>query len=267
MEKAIDNALEKRGFTDSITEAILNAASDASRGYLAALEIAASQLGRAFAAANVTGRGAAAFTPPVLSMIGRQLVERGEAVWRRQNGRLEWISSYSLRDGSYVATLADGRTLAVAPGQVFAARWNTDLLTGLGIAPLDTARTLKSLVERLEASMAAEGNASVGYLLPVPSDGAAGNIAALKADLAKLDGRIAIVETTRAGWGAQAVTAPRRDYELMRLGPNLPQGNVLLFEQAQEYALAACGYPVQLVQRSDGTAQREAWRRYLHGTV
>ena len=46
-----------------------------------------------------------------------------------------------------------------------------------------------------------------------------------------------------------------------------PEGNVRLFRSAKEAVLGACGYPVQLDQDSDGTAQREAWRRYLHGTV
>lgn len=40
-----------------------------------------------------------------------------------------------------------------------------------------------------------------------------------------------------------------------------------LFTAAREAVLAACGFPVQLAQSADGTAQCEAWRRYLHETV
>lgn len=259
---------EKRGFTDAITQAIIaNAANTAASAYLGALEIAAGQLSRAFASATVTGPNAAAFTPDVLGCIGRNLVEAGESVWLRRGQDLLFVNTYERRrDSEYVLTIGE-RTTVAAPSSVVAVRWNIDQDTGLGLAPLATARTLRTLVQRLEQSMADESSAATGYLLPVPSDGNAGNVSTLKSDIADLKGRIAIVETTRGGWDGGVSASPRRDYELQRLGPRIPDGNVQLFEKAQEAVLAACGYPVQLMQNADGTGQREAWRRYLHGTV
>ena len=36
---------------------------------------------------------------------------------------------------------------------------------------------------------------------------------------------------------------------------------------AAKIRYVACGVPVELVHPSEGTGQREAWRRFLHGTV
>ena len=259
---------EKRNYTDVVTQALIEASADtAAQGYIAALEIAAGQLSRAFASAGVTGAGQRAFTPAVMAQIGRSLVETGEAVYLRQGQRLIWAPAYTiLPDGRYQAETAAG-AVVVAADRAFHATWNLDRTSMRGIAPLANARTLRELSLRLETGMSYEAGAAVGYLLPVPADGDADNVEQLKTDLASLKGRIAVIETTRAGWGEGTAGAPRRDYELVRMGANIPDGNVELYTRATESALAACGYPVQLAQKADGTAQREAWRRYLHGTV
>ena len=259
---------EKRGYTDTITDAIMAASADAAAsGYLAALEIAAGQLARAFASATVSRPGARQFTGPVLADMARALVETGEAVWVRQGQRLRRGLQYQiLPNGSYEIELPD-RGVRVPAERAFHVTWNYDPTTLRGISPLASARTLRELTRRLETSMSEEASAAVGYLLPIPQDGASGNVETLRNDLATLKGRIAVIETTRGGWGEGTTGAPRRDYALERMGANIPEGNTALYTYATEVALAACGYPVQLLQRSDGVGQREAWRRYLHGTV
>jgi len=259
---------EHRGYTDIVTNALLDAATDAvSEGYVSALEIAAGQLSRAFASARVTGAGSALYDSDTLAQIGRSLVEAGEAVWYRIGNRLIRADNYGVQpDGQYQLSMPMGEVV-VGPSRVLHARWAVDLASGRGVAPLTKARTLRNLMQRLENALATESNAAIGYLLPMPSDGAAANVERLKADLADLKGRIAIVETTRGSWGEGAAGAPRRDYELARMGPNYPASSIQLFEAARNTVLAACGYPVQLVMGTDGTGQREAWRRYLHGTV
>ena len=42
---------------------------------------------------------------------------------------------------------------------------------------------------------------------------------------------------------------------------------VQLRSEAAREVLAACGVPVELFTQSDGTGAREAWRRFLYGTV
>lgn len=259
---------ENRGYTDLVTNALLDAATDpVSEGYVAALEIAAGQLSRAFASATLTGAGQASYDSETLGQIGRSLVEAGEAVWYRLGRRLIRADNYGLQpDGDYQLSLPTGEVV-VPPDRVLHVRWAVDLASGRGVAPLSRARTLRSLMQRLEGALATESNAAIGYLLPIPQDGAASSAEQLRKDLADLKGRIAVIETTRGGWGDGATVAPRRDYELARMGPNYPQSSIDLFEAARNTVLAACGYPVQLVMGSDGTGQREAWRRYLHGTV
>ena len=262
--------VEDRGYSDIVTQALVDAASNpASDAYVSALETAAGQLSRAFGAAGVSGAGASAFGPWTMTQIGRQLVEQGEAVWFRGGGDLLLRGdNYDLspRMNRYTFSLPTG-SVDVPSDRVFHARWNVDVNSGRGLSPLGAARTLRELMRKLESSLSTEGNAAIGYLLPVPSDGDAANIEALKEDLAKLNGRIAVAETTRGGWGDGGSAAPRRDFELARLGPAYPQGNVELFTRARHAVLSACGYPVPLATDTDGTGQREAWRRYLHGTV
>ena len=261
---------ENRNYSDIVTNALVDAAAgDASDGYLAAMEIAAGALSRAFAAASVSGRGAAPFRPWVLADIGRALIEEGEAVWLRTGRRMIRAVSYgrNIEDGSYDLALSDGRSVAAPPGRVLHARWKEDPTTGRGIGPLGTARTLRTLTQKLEASMSAELNAEIGYLLPLPTDGGSSVIDEFRKQLANLKGKIAVVETTRGGWGDGPSHAPRWEYDLMRLGPAIPASSVDLFASSRNTVLTACGYPVSLLGTEDGTAQREAWRRYLHGTV
>ena len=264
--RAAEPETEDRGYSDIITQALIDAASDtATDGYISALETAAGTLSRAFASANVSGAGAGAFNPWVMSQIGRAIVEAGEAVWYRVGQSLVRADNYEiLPSGNYQLSLASGVFMRPS-NRVLHVRWALNIASGRGQSALMSARTLRQLAERIENSMSTEMNAPVGYLLPIPSDGESKTIAELKKDLANLKGRIAVVETTRGGWDQSA--APRRDFDLARLGPDIPAGNVQTFRAARNAVLSACGYPVQLDGDSDGTAQREAWRRYMHGTV
>ena len=261
-------APEKRGYTDAVTQAIIDHAARATNdGYIAGLEIAAGQLSRAFMSAGVSGPGAPAFPPDVMGQIGRALVEAGEAVWYRRAMNLVRAQTYTPNTGGTWTVTAAGTAVVVPANRLFVARWNVDIDTGYGVAPLTMAQTLKTMAQRLETSLMQEAGAAVGYLLPIPQD--AGNVSNddLKRDLASLEGKIALIETVRGGWGDGTQGAPRQDYLLSRLGPQFPASSIELYTTAQESVLAACGYPVQLIQKSDGTAQREAWRRYLHGSV
>lgn len=260
------DATEDRGYSDIITQALVDAATDSIQdGYVSALETAAGTLSRAFASATVTGAGAAAFDPWVMSQIGRAIVEAGEAVWFRVGQRLRRADNYEfLPSGRYALSLPEG-IFQTGEDRVLHVRWALNIASKRGQSALASARTLRLLAQRLENSLATETNASVGYLLPIPSDGDASTVTQLKKDLEDLKGRIAVIETSRGGWDQSA--APRRDFELARLGPDIPRGNVEAFKTARSAVLSACGYAVQLEEDSDGTSQREAWRRYMHGTV
>ena len=90
----------------------------------------------------------------------------------------------------------------------------------------------------------------------------------LREDLRTLKGKLAVVETTAAGFGEGKGSAPPSDYEAKRIGPNPPASLATLRSQSGAQVLAACGVPIELFDGSgSGTGQREAWRRFLHGSV
>ena len=263
-----DLEAEHRGYTDIVTQALLDASADTvADAYVAALETAAGALSRAFAAAIPGGGSAGAFDAWTLAQVGRALVEDGEAVWYRSGQRIQRAETYDIQpSGAYQMNLA-GTPFVVPANRVFHPRWNVNIYNGRGVGPLQQARNLRTMMQRLESSMAQELAAAVGYLLPLPTDGQSDTIDALKKQIADLKGQIAVIETTRAGWGMGQQSGPRREFDLQRLGPNIPGSSVDLYRTAREAVFTACGYPVDLAQEADGTGQREAWRRYLHGTV
>ena len=62
--------------------------------------------------------------------------------------------------------------------------------------------------------------------------------------------------------------APTQDWKPQRLGANPPDALVDLSEKSTLAVLAACGVPPELMSgQGQGTAAREAFRRFLHSTV
>ena len=61
--------------------------------------------------------------------------------------------------------------------------------------------------------------------------------------------------------------APQRDWIASRLGPNPPESLVRLASDTFARLTAACGASVSLFTDADGTAQREAWRRWHLSSV
>ncbi len=81
-------------------------------------------------------------------------------------------------------------------------------------------------------------------------------------------GRTILSETTAAGWGEGKASAPQSDWKPRRFGASPPDALVNLQSEAALTVLSACGVPPMLAAAKAGdTGQREAWRRFLHGTV
>lgn len=89
----------------------------------------------------------------------------------------------------------------------------------------------------------------------------------LKKDIAAARGKALLIETANAGWGEGRASAPQRVWIASRLGPNPPVAMRTIRTDSFNAVLAACGTPPALFDDSDGTAQREAFRRYLTMTV
>lgn len=265
-------------YTDAIVAQILAAtgrSEDADIQATAALEIAAGTLSRAFASADVDG---ADIPPGQLSALARSMLVRGEALAYYNGIQLIEVVTFDIYGGanrnewrySCEIDTPGGRVMNIVTDASWMVHWqySYDLShPWRGIGPMQRAIAGGRLAAEVEKSMSDEAGGTVGYLLPIPTDADDTSVTALKADLKNLRGRTSIVETTSGGWGEGRIAAPRSDYQPQRIGPNFPPSVAQVHHAIQNAVLAACGVPTELVDARDGTSAREAWRRFLHGTV
>ena len=270
-------------YTDAIVSMIQQAAAGGSVGEpaaLAALETAAGLWARAFASAELSSP-IPAVSPSFLASVARQLVRRGESLWaidvRRGEIVLRPAGSWDIEGGSDPETWfyrldmfgPSGNETRLYPAEsVCHFKYATDPERPWhGISPLGYARQTARMAANLELRLAEEANAKVGYLLAVPSDGGDGSaddpLASLKKDLAALQGNTALVETTAGGYGEGRAAAPLADWKPQRMGANPPATLAELRGAAASDVLSACGVPPGLASaQSEGTSQRESWRRF-----
>ena len=282
---------ESQPFTDAITTAIVATAGGgggppADPSAIAALETAAGLYSRAFAGADVQAadRVRRAVRPDVLALIARNLIRRGESLHlidvSRDGGLAlypagSWDVRGSWREKSWYYRLdlfgPSGNVSRYKPGaSVVHCRYAVDPARPWhGLGPLAWSRSTAALAANLENRLSEEAGAPVAHLLPVPQDGGpdddpdADPLATLKADIRGAAGRTVLVETTAAAWGEGRDAAPRHDWKSERIGADPPASLPALRSDAATSVLAACGVPPSLILDSDGTAQREASRRWL----
>ena len=277
-------------FTDAVVAALQAQAAGTAAGdpsAIAALEAAAGLYAAAFAGATVTPANpmTASLTPGCRALIARDLIRRGESV--HQIGveagavRLAPVGSWDVRGGPDerdwwyrvdVFGPSGNLTHFVPSGSVLHARYAVDAARPwYGIGPLGWARATGTLAANLETRLGEEAGGPVGHLLPIPADGGDGGDddpqAALKRDLAAGKGRTMLVETTAAGFGEGRMAAPAEDWKPRRFGASPPDALPTLRTDAALAVLAACQVPASLITDADGTAQREAWRRWAMGPL
>ena len=164
------------------------------------------------------------------------------------------------------------RSLLPFAGVVFARWGSTPGQPYVGTGPISTwAHTTARLGSETERSLADEAAGPLAQLLAIPADGGDDSeddpLAALKADVRTARGKALLVETVAAGWGEGATAAPRRDWTASRLGPSPPAALAEIRRDSFAHVLASTGTPPSLFVDADGTAQREAVRRWHLGTV
>ena len=294
------------GFTDAVTRALIAEATggtvrDASA--TAALEAAAGSYARAFAIAEVSPStaGTRALTPALLALMARDLIRRGEFVHVIEVGadgavKLLPAGSWDVRGGwdtggwFYRLDLfgPSGNITRLVPyAGVVHGRYSFDpARPWFGISPLGWASLTGKLHASVEDALADESAGTRGHVLPMPAgaedvdpDGFVldedGNPTAardpnhqLRADIATLRGRTALVETTRGGWGEGDPARPWGDWRPQRIGAAPPAPLVNLRSESARAVLAATGVPPELaIGGADATSARESWRRFLHGSV
>lgn len=286
---------EKRSYTDTITASFQSAAEGgASTAPLAtaALEAATGIYGRCLAAATVRNADRdviESLSPAVLSQIGRELIRRGESMWRIRtpDGRaaLDPVA-YSTLTGASPDPMTWGYRLHLyGPTDSVAAHLSARSVLHVrlafdssrpwqGIPPWSWASSTGRAVTNLEKLVADEAGSPFGYLLGVPESVGDGEdddpLGALRGDLGKAKGATLLIEDPGV-WDASEApvqSARRTGFPLLRFGANPPSTLNDLRTAAGRDVLAACGVPPTLfVPNSDGTAQREAFRRFLHASL
>ena len=254
----------------------------------AAVEAAAGLLSRDFMGARVDAPDdiATAITPQCLALIGRDLMRVGESlhVIRMTGARLRlvpcstWYWEGDSDPESWLATCtaygpSGSSTWRVPWSSVVFCQWGAPTARPYhGLSPSTWAAQTSRLHANAERILADEAGGPVAQLLPIPQDGGDGDddtdpLAKLKTDIANAKGRALLVETTAAGWGDGQAAAPHRDWRQSRIGADPPEALVNLSEAAFLRVLAAAGVPPSLFVDADGTAQREALRRWHMGVV
>ena len=283
----------RSGYHDLLLDAALAAAhgsAGAKASRTGAAEAAAGLLGRAFASATVTPSTVVtrALSPNCLSMTGRSLVRRGEIAFLIKPTSTGWIlvpaetiqvfGEADPKTWMYVLTMtgpSTSRTVRVPGSRVVHFRWGADpSQPWRGISPLASASETSRMLAESTTHLADEASGPRGSLIPLgvdpgdDDDETTSPVAKLQKMIGALRGSAALVESTRNHGDGLPMGSPTADWKPSRLGANPPQGLVDLSDKASLAVLAACGVPPELMSgQAQGTAAREAFRRFLHSTV
>ena len=152
--------------------------------------------------------------------------------------------------------------------------WGTSAAAAYrGIGPTSWASLTAKLSAEIERSLGDESAGPVTHFLTSPiSPGAEGDddndpLAPIKKTISKARGAATVVQSTANNYD-QGGMPPQRDFDPTRLGPDFEQPLVSMQEKAFSAVLAACGCPPGMFEAgADGTAQREALRRWHLNTV
>ena len=276
---------EARGYSDTITELLVARAGggDAPTGsahLTAAVEACAGMWARAFAAA-VVSPDVDALTPCLLAHVGRALIVSGESLHRIEvrngavrlvpSGQWDVLGDTPNPDGwRYKMQLdapSSSRTVTEPAAAVLHCRYSVDASRPWqGVGPLTRAGLSADLLSALETRLGQEAGAPSAYVIPSPADGQASSTETLRSDVKAAKGGVVMAETMAAGYG-DAAGAPQTDWGQKRIGGQPPDVLRALRSDVGRAVAGACGVPEALIEEADGTAQREAWRRFVHGSV
>ena len=141
------------------------------------------------------------------------------------------------------------------------------------MAPWAWASSTGAAIAALERLIANEAKAPHGHLLGVPEeptlsdDDDGGPLDDFRVDLAGAKGRTLVAERASDWKDGQAPGTSRAGFEQLTYGFQRDQLDPLRTATGRD-VLAACGVPPTLfVANSDGTAQREAFRRFMHSSL
>ena len=265
-----------QSYTDQVVGAIVASASGAGSHDVtltAAAEIARSQWGRAFSAARSD-----VLDPATLEMIGRALVSPGEIVFLRARGELIPVAAHEVygigpapADWRYriqINAPVGMVTREVGHDDVchFRVRATPDA-PWQGRSAWAACPTTAALAARLETSLGNEQRSGVGAVVAVP-DAKQADEDGVTTALANAKGSILLGDSAAAQDGGTGRAAGGREWQPSRIGPNPPDGQILLRSAATASILAAAGVsPALVASNTPSSGLREAFRQFLFATI
>ena len=293
--KKAETRSQSVGYTASLTAALQAGAegpiADTAPLAVAALESAAGLYARCMSAAVVRdgGRAADALTPPVLALIARNLIRRGEdhhRIYVRRGMVVLEPCGFAYAHGAgpdplswtYNSTLygpTDSRHEWTPARAMLHSRYAVDASRPwLGVPPWSWAFATSQAIAAVENLLRQEAQSPHGNLLSVPEAPQPGEdedirpLDAFRNDVAKAKGSTLIAESPDRWDESNAMRGSSSGvFGVTRFGM-LPEVAIALRTETGRDVLSACGVPPTLfVSNSDGTAQREAFRRFLHSSL
>ena len=275
--------VRQASYTDEVVAALVSRAHGASKAdpaSLAAVQAASGLVSRAFAAAEILPVGTMAtraLTAPLLALIGRGLILRGEVLLHidATPGRvtLRPVSSWDIsgtddpaswRYRIDMAGPSRTRTISRPAEAVIHCRINVDpSRPWRGQSPIRTASLSAKLAAAAEKALAIESAISPARIAPIPTPDKAQRD---NYNDALKSGGIVTVEASTIVPGASG-QEPASRWLPQAVGPDPTAPLVQLRSDASRELLVACGVPTELFSEADGTGKREAWRQFLFSTV
>lgn len=229
-----------------------------------------------FAVATVTPRRVAdLLTADVRADLVRRLLVRGNAVYDidvDDDGRIALVpaATWDVTGGGvhpdswrYELDLARpylaNRVRRMGAGLVHCRIGQGPASPWRGRSPLLEAGLTSETLANIELSLQREGVARQAHVLALPDASEGGQFSNVIANIRAANGKLVLAETMRSGLGQGAAAAPKRDYETVRLGPQVPAESIALRESAGRSVLHALGIPDGTFF-GDGVAMREGHR-------
>lgn len=292
---------QAQSYTDMLVhefELLALGSREASAAATSALETVCMIYSSCLAAMKVSERS---ITPEIMSCIGRDLIRRGESLWRVEldgSGavRLSQIATHSVHGRSsnwrYEAHLlhpSGSDVVDLSRDEVLHFTWATDPVRGQwqGISPLALAATSMSAIGKLEKAILDESGIPPSQLIPMPStaqnapgkaqsfldagdtDAHDSAAAAVWGSGAAARGNVMVVPSLTidiASWTNSKIpqAGSPGSYKPYRTGAEFGNSHDSIRRSLAHGVLSACGIPVSLggVDQGSGTESREAFRRF-----
>ena len=134
---------------------------------------------------------------------------------------------------------------------------------------LAAASKLGVLAARVESKLAEDLNTPIAHILPIPTDGGDPKLDALRGDIAKAQGAAVLARRHEQRVGRKpSPVGHSSGLESTTVGTEIPDGPRETWKDVLMAVGNACGIPSGLLDPgADGTAQREAYRRFIMASV